>query len=110
MGAELFPQEREHFHKLLCKFIHLFAFNYKDLRAVTLETHKIELVQNAKGVRQKPYRMNPKYAEVVKVELEKLSEAGFIRPVENTEWVSPITLAPKKNGKLRVCVNYKKTQ
>jgi hypothetical protein len=28
--------------------------------------------------------------------------------VENTECVSPITLAPKKNEKLRVCVNYKK--
>ena len=52
--------------------------------------------------------MNPKCAEVVKVELEKLLEAGFIRPVENIKWVSPITLAPKKNGKLRVCVNYKK--
>ena len=52
--------------------------------------------------------MNPKYAEVVKVELEKLLEAGFIRPVKNTEWVSPIILAPKKNVKFRVCVNYKK--
>ena len=88
LGTKLFSQEREYFRKLLRKFIHLFAFNYKDLREVTLETHKIELVQNAKAVRQKPYRMNPKYAEVEKVELEKLLEARFIRPVENTKWVS----------------------
>ena len=108
LGAELFPQEREHFCKVLRKFIHLFAFNCKDMREVTLETHKIELVQNAKAVRQKSYRMNPKYAVVIKIELEKLLEAGFIRPVENTEWVSPISLATKKNGQLRVCVNYKK--
>ena len=78
------------------------------MREVSLETHKIELVVNAKAVRQKPYRINPKYAKMVKVELENLLEAGFIRLVENTEWVSPITLASKKNGKLRVCVNYKK--
>ena len=44
LGAESFPQEREHFRKLLRKFIHLFAFNYKDLREVTLKTHKIDLV------------------------------------------------------------------
>lgn len=52
--------------------------------------------------------MNSKFAEVLKVELEKLLEASFIRLVENTRWVSPITLAPKKNGKLRGCVTYKK--
>lgn len=44
----------------------------------------------------------------MKVELGKLLKVGFILPIENTEWVSPITLAPKKNGKLRVCVTYKK--
>lgn len=52
--------------------------------------------------------MNSRFAEVLKVELEKLLEASFIRLVENTRWVSPITLAPKKNGKLRGCVTYKK--
>jgi hypothetical protein len=44
---------------------------------------------------------------MVKEEFDKLLEAGFIRPVETTEWVSPVALALKKNGKLKVCVNYK---
>jgi len=44
---------------------------------------------------------------MVKEELDKLLEAGFIRPVETTAWVSPMVLALTKNGKLRVCVNYK---
>jgi hypothetical protein len=44
---------------------------------------------------------------MVKEELDKLLEAGFIRPVETTKWVSPMVLVLKKNGKLRVCVNYK---
>jgi len=43
----------------------------------------------------------------VKEGLNKLLEVGFIRPVEIIEWVSPMVLALKKNGKLRVCVNYK---
>ncbi len=44
---------------------------------------------------------------MVKEELDKLLETRFIRPVETIEWVSPMVLALKKNGKLRVCVNYK---
>jgi hypothetical protein len=50
--------------------------------------------------------MNPKYA--VKVELKQLLEAGFIRPVENTKWVFPVTSASKKIGKLWVCINDEK--
>ncbi len=44
---------------------------------------------------------------MVKEEFDKLLEAGFIRPMETTEWVSPMVLTLKKNDKLRVCVNYK---
>ncbi|MCO5565051.1 hypothetical protein L7F22_018722 [Adiantum nelumboides] len=36
------------------------------------------------------------------------SECGFIYPIEHSEWVSPIVIVPKKNGKLRVCVDLKK--
>ncbi len=43
----------------------------------------------------------------MKEALDKLLEVRFIRPMETTEWVSPVVLALKKNGKLRVCVNYK---
>ena len=35
-------------------------------------------------------------------------KAGFIKPVAITDWVSPMVLVKKKNGKLRVCVNYRK--
>lgn len=90
------------------KFIHYFSFNYKHFTWSQLRSHKIELVQNSKALRQKSYRINPKYAKIVKIELEKLLEVGFIRPVENTEWVFPLTLAPNKNGILRICVNFKK--
>ena len=35
-------------------------------------------------------------------------QAGFIKPVEITDWVSPMVIVKKKNGKLRVCVDYRK--
>jgi hypothetical protein len=44
---------------------------------------------------------------MVKEKLDKLLEAKFIRSVETTEWVYLVVLALRKNGKLKVCVNYK---
>ena len=39
--------------------------------------------------------------------MKKLTSAGFIYPMEDSEWVSPVVVAPKQNGKWRVCVDYK---
>ncbi len=72
-----------------------------------MEQHKTELLPNAKPIKAKQGRWNPRYTAMVKEELDKLLETGFIRPVETTEWVSLMVLALKKNDKLRVCVNYK---
>ena len=44
--------------------------------------------------------MNPKYSLLVKEEIDKLLECGFIYPIPYSEWVSPIVVVPKKNGKL----------
>ena len=52
--------------------------------------------------------MNPHYAKRVRAELDKVLGAGFIRPVKTTSWLSPIVVVPKKNGQLRVCVDYRK--
>ena len=31
---------------------------------------------------------------------------GFIYPISDSEWVSPLVLVLKKNGKLHICVDY----
>ncbi|MCO5557438.1 hypothetical protein L7F22_011002 [Adiantum nelumboides] len=52
-------------------------------------------------------------AEIMEVVLTNLAmvrellNARFIYPVEDSEWVSPVVVTPKKNGKWRVCVDYK---
>jgi hypothetical protein len=72
-----------------------------------MEQHKIELLPNIKLIRTRQGRWNLGYTIMVKEECDKLLEARCIRPRETIEWVSPIVLALKKNGKSRVCVNYK---
>ena len=58
--------------------------------------------------RQQRYRMNPNVAKQVKEELDRLLKVGFIPPIENPDWISPIVIVPKKNKKLRICVDYRK--
>lgn len=50
--------------------------------------------------------MNPSLKDIVKEELHKLLDVGFIYPIFDSEWVSPLVLLPKKNGKFLICVNY----
>ena len=51
--------------------------------------------------------MNPNLREIVKEELQKLLNVGFIYPISDSEWVSPLVIVPNKNGKWRVCVDYR---
>jgi hypothetical protein len=59
-------------------------------------------------VHQTRYWLNPNYVAIVKQDINKLLAAGFIKSVEETTWLSPIVVIPKKNGKLKICVNFKK--
>jgi hypothetical protein len=48
--------------------------------------------------------MNPNYALKVREDLDKLLNIGFIYPLETIQWLSPLVIVPKKNGKLCICV------
>lgn len=52
--------------------------------------------------------MNPQLQLLVRVELERLLNAMFIKLVEITDWVSLMVLVKENNRKLRVCVDYRK--
>ena len=56
--------------------------------------------EDARPSKQRPYMNNDKFAKKIKEEINKLLEAEFIYEIEHTEWVSPIVVVSKKNGKL----------
>jgi hypothetical protein len=51
--------------------------------------------------------MRTKILEEVKKEIEKMLEAGFIRPCRYAEWISSIVPIQKKDGWWRVCVHFR---
>jgi hypothetical protein len=53
------------------------------------------------------YKLNPNYATIVKQDIDKLLVVGFIESIEATWW-SPIVIVPKKNGKLRIYIDFRK--
>lgn len=66
-------------------------------------------MNNAVPVRQRQYRLNPKYSLMVKNEIDKYLSVGYIYPVLSSEWVSPIVIVPKKlTGKIRVSQDFRK--
>jgi len=69
--------------------------------------HHIYTDETIKPVRQPQRRMNPMMKEIVKEELQKLLQVGFIYPISDSQWVSPLVVVPKKNGKCRICLDYR---
>ena len=70
---------------------------------------KIPLKPDAKPVKQRPYRLNPKYKAKVKEELDKMLAAGIIEPVEESDWVSLMVVQDKKTkGEIRIYVDLRK--
>ena len=109
LNANLNPQLTTDATSLFLEYQDVFAFSYEDLRGILehIATHCIELDTTISPCHQARYRMNPNYAKAVKEDLEKLLKASFIKPVDHATWLSPIVVVPKKNGKLRICVDFR---
>ncbi len=110
IATDLAPDEEELLMNTLKEYRDVFAWSYKDLKGVepNICQHTIPMREDAKPSKQRPYTYNDNFANKIKEEINKLLEAEFIYEIQHTEWVSPIVVVPKKNGKLRVCVNLKK--
>jgi hypothetical protein len=57
---------------------------------------KILLKEDARPVKQRPYRLNPKYKQKVKTKLHRMMEEAIIEPIEEFEWIIPMVVQDKK--------------
>jgi hypothetical protein len=92
--------------ELLQKYQDLFLTKFTDMNGIKgpMGEMRIPLKPGANLVKKIPYKLNPKYKEKVKIELDRMLEAGIIKPVEESEWISPMVVQEKK-GEIRICAD-----
>nr|CAN73642.1 hypothetical protein VITISV_007331 [Vitis vinifera] len=69
--------------------------------------HHLPTLPHAKPVKQKLRRLHPRWSLQVKEEIQKQLSVGFILVVEYPEWLANVVPIPKKDGKVRVCVDFR---
>ena len=94
--------------EILRKYKGTIAWSIEDLKGTSpsICMHKILLEENAKTSIEHQRRLNPLMKEVVRKEVLKWLNAGFIYAISDSPWVSPVHVVPKKGG-FSVIINEK---
>lgn len=109
LGSRLTAQERTEMLEFLMANIEVFAWSPYDMPGLdpSFICHHLNVFPGAKPVIQRTRRSALHHAEVVAEEVKNLLEARAIQEVHYPRWISNTVVVPKKNGKWRVCVDYK---
>jgi len=68
---------------------------------------EINTYPEAKPVREKLRPVHPRKVDSINMEVEKILKASFIYHVPLSDWVSNIFLVTKKQGTIRICIDYR---
>ncbi|XP_022736187.1 uncharacterized protein LOC111289419 [Durio zibethinus] len=109
VGTSLLPAERQKLEELLREYVDVFAWTYQDMPGLSTDIveHKLPLKSGCKPMQQKLRRMKPEMLLKIKEEVKKQFDAGFLEVAKYPEWVANIVPVPKKDGKVRMCVDYR---
>ena len=100
ISAELTENEEQRLLQILRKYKEAIAWSIEDLKGISpsICIHKILLNDDAKTSVEHQRRLNPVMKDVVRKEVLKWLNAGFIFAISYSPWVSPIHVVPKKGG------------
>ena len=88
------------------EFLHMFP---EDLPGIPPEREidfGIDLLPDTNPLSIPPYRMAPAELKELKEQLKDLLDKGFIRP-SKSPWGAPVLFVRKKDGSLRMCIDYR---
>ena len=103
LSPDISVRQQRDLQQLIAEFRHVFD---NEPGCTTLVAHRID-TGDARPVQQQPYRLPYAHRKNVEQELEKMQAAGIITP-SSSEWASPVVLVSKKDGTMRMCVDYRK--
>ena len=100
ISARLCYAEEQKLLKILKKYQESISWSIDELKGISpsICMHKILLEENAKPSVEHQRRLNPVRKEVVRKEVLKWLNAGFIYAISYSPWVSPVHVVPKKGG------------
>jgi hypothetical protein len=87
---------------------YIFAWSPSDMPGIPREVaeHSLDILPHSRAVQQRLRCFDEEQHRAIGVELRKLLEAGFIKEIFDPTWLANPVLVKKKNGKLRMCVDY----
>ncbi|XP_060194914.1 uncharacterized protein LOC132624106 [Lycium barbarum] len=100
---------RDDIIQVLFEYKDVFAWSYDDMPglSVDLVVHKLPTYPNFPPVQQKQRKFKKEVSDKIKEEIMKQLSANVIRVVRFTTWLANVVPVPKKDGKTRVCVDYR---
>ena len=107
VGNTLTILEKDALVALLTEFKEVFAWSYEDMPRIDIDIvqHCIPTDPTMNPIKQNLRRMKPKWTLKIKEEVEKQYNAGFLRMVNYPKWLANVVLVPKKDRKVRMCVD-----
>ena len=105
--GEMSENEKEMFMELMYEYKDIFEYDEEKIGRFEGVKHKIRTQENQVPVRQKRYKESIDKTKFIREEVDNLIKMGKIRKSESP-WASPVTLAGKKSGKYRFCIDYRK--
>ncbi|KAL2230962.1 UNVERIFIED_CONTAM: Retrovirus-related Pol polyprotein from transposon [Sesamum indicum] len=108
IGLHLGEQLETMMVSLLRKNADVFAWSSSDFVGVAPEVimHRLNVDPTMRPVQQKKRNFSIEKNQVIKEEVERLLNAGYISEVQYTEWLSNIVVVQKPGGKWRVCIDF----
>ena len=100
-------ERKDVMRKLIEGYEEICEYDGEKLGTVNNVKHKIEIKEGQEPIAQKRYKETDEKGKFIKKEIEQMLKMGRIRK-SWSPWSSPVTLAGKKSGNYRFCIDYRK--